>query len=87
MLYTSVFQPNLANIRYLYGLWYTSLCYYKASAAMTSKSSLSYTARAEHHDNPIAVKLFQIAEAKKSNVVISADLTTTDELLEIADSI
>ena len=54
---------------------------------MTSKSSLSYAARAERHDNPIAVKLFQIAEAKKSNVVISADLTTTDELLEIADSI
>ncbi len=52
---------------------------------MTSKSTLSYAERARQHDNPIARKLFEIAEAKKSNVVVSADLTTTKELLELAD--
>jgi orotidine-5'-phosphate decarboxylase len=53
---------------------------------MSSKSSLSYAERAKAHPNPLAKKLFEIAEAKKSNVVVSADLTTTKSLLDIADS-
>ena len=39
-----------------------------------------------HLVNSVAIKLFEMAEAKESKVVLSADLTTTDELLEIADS-
>ncbi|KAJ5902704.1 hypothetical protein N7495_003232 [Penicillium taxi] len=52
---------------------------------MSSKSKLTYGARASSHPNPLARKLFQVAEAKKSNVTVSADVTTTKELLELAD--
>lgn len=53
---------------------------------MTSKSNVSYAERARRHDNPVVKKLFDIAETKRSNLVLSADLTTTRELLELADS-
>jgi orotidine-5'-phosphate decarboxylase len=52
---------------------------------MSSKSQLTYGARAANHPNPLARKLFQVAEAKKSNVTVSADVTTTAELLDLAD--
>jgi hypothetical protein len=53
---------------------------------MASKSTLTYTQRAARHPNPLVKKLFEIADRKKTNVVLSADLTTTKELLAIADS-
>ena len=52
---------------------------------MASKSSLTYAARAKQHPNLVARRLFELAEEKKSNVVVSADLTTTKELLYLAD--
>lgn len=52
---------------------------------MSSKSQSTYGARAANHPNPLARKLFQVAEAKKSNVTVSADVTTTAELLDLAD--
>lgn len=52
---------------------------------MSSKSQLTYAVRAESHPNPLARRLFQVAEAKKSNVTVSADVTTTKELLDLAD--
>ncbi|OCT49339.1 Orotidine 5'-phosphate decarboxylase [Cladophialophora carrionii] len=54
---------------------------------MASKSTCSYAQRAAKHSNPLVKKLFEIAERKKTNVVLSADLTTTKELLAIADSL
>ncbi|KAL4917233.1 Orotidine 5'-phosphate decarboxylase domain-containing protein [Aspergillus aurantiobrunneus] len=52
---------------------------------MSSKSHLPYATRATNHHNPLTAKLFSIAEAKKSNVTVSADVTTTAELLDLAD--
>ncbi|PTU18593.1 hypothetical protein P175DRAFT_0503389 [Aspergillus ochraceoroseus IBT 24754] len=52
---------------------------------MSSKSTLTYGARAKNHPNPLTKKLFEIAEAKKTNVTVSADVTTTKELLDLAD--
>lgn len=52
---------------------------------MTSKSNISYAERARRHDISVVKKLFDIAERKKSNLVLSADFTTTSELLELAD--
>lgn len=52
---------------------------------MSSKSQLTYSVRAQSHPNPLARKLFQVAEEKKSNVTVSADVTTTKELLDLAD--
>lgn len=52
---------------------------------MSSKSTLSYTERAKQQAHPVARRLFEIAETKKSNVVVSADITTTKELLKLAD--
>ncbi len=53
---------------------------------MASKSHLPYALRAKNHPNIMARKLFQLADAKKSNVVVSADVTTAQELLDLADS-
>jgi len=54
---------------------------------MSSKSSWTYGKRAEASTNPLLRKLFAIAESKKSNVTVSADLTSTDALLALADSL
>lgn len=53
---------------------------------MASKTQMSFTARAETHKHPLVKELFVLAEKKQSNVVLSADLTTTEALLDIADS-
>ncbi|KAI9374003.1 Orotidine 5'-phosphate decarboxylase domain-containing protein [Aspergillus egyptiacus] len=52
---------------------------------MSSKSHLSYAARATNHPNPLTRKLFTIAEEKQTNVTVSADVTTSAELLDLAD--
>ncbi|KAL2788735.1 Orotidine 5'-phosphate decarboxylase domain-containing protein [Aspergillus keveii] len=52
---------------------------------MSSKSHLPYAARAANHPNPLTKKLFSIAEEKKTNVTVSADVTTSAELLDLAD--
>lgn len=52
---------------------------------MSSKSSLTYSIRAVFHSHPVARKLFMIAEAKRSNLIISADFNNTNDLLECAD--
>lgn len=53
---------------------------------MASRTQLSFAARADNHAHPLVKELFQLAEKKQSNVVLSADLTTTNELLDMADS-
>ncbi|KAL9125487.1 MAG: hypothetical protein Q9217_005316 [Psora testacea] len=52
---------------------------------MASKSHLTYSARASQHKQPVVKKPFELAETKKSNVIISADLTNTSDLLNLAD--
>jgi len=52
---------------------------------MTSKSNLSYSIRAKNHDNLLVQELFRVAEEKKTNLVLSADLTTSEELCRVAD--
>ncbi|KAI1917684.1 orotidine 5'-phosphate decarboxylase [Ophidiomyces ophidiicola] len=54
---------------------------------MASKSQMSYEQRAQNHPNPLARRLFQIATEKQSNIVVSADLTSTKELLNLADQL
>ncbi|KAL9109022.1 MAG: hypothetical protein Q9227_006262 [Pyrenula ochraceoflavens] len=54
---------------------------------MTSRSILTYEARAKRHPNALAKKLFEIASSKQTNVVLSADVTTTRDLLSLADSL
>lgn len=43
--------------------------------------------RREHFRNPVARKLCEIAAAKKSNLILSADVTSSDELLTLADKL
>lgn len=52
---------------------------------MATKSSASYADRAKSHANALARRLFEIAESKQTNITVSADLTTTKELLAIAE--
>ncbi|KAK4140967.1 Orotidine 5'-phosphate decarboxylase domain-containing protein [Dichotomopilus funicola] len=54
---------------------------------MASLSKLPFPERAVAHPHPVAKRLFQIAETKKSNLVISADLTDSESLLQCADSL
>ena len=53
---------------------------------MSNKTEVSYSERAKSHPHPLAKRLFKIAERKQTNIVLSADLITTQELLTIADS-
>ena len=52
---------------------------------MSSLSNLSYGESAARHQHPVAKRFFEIAEAKKSNLIVSADFSTTEELLKSAD--
>ena len=52
---------------------------------MSNKNGLSFSQRADEHPHLLVKKLFQVAERKQTNIVLSADLTTTKELLAIAD--
>ena len=52
---------------------------------MSSLSDLTYEARAAKHRNPLARQLFSLAARKGTNVVVSADVTTSQELLDLAD--
>ncbi|KAK3677292.1 orotidine 5'-phosphate decarboxylase [Recurvomyces mirabilis] len=54
---------------------------------MTSLSTKSYSTRGEQHAHPLARRLFDIAEAKQSNLVLSADFTDSKSLLQAADSL
>ncbi|TDZ24719.1 Orotidine 5'-phosphate decarboxylase [Colletotrichum orbiculare MAFF 240422] len=47
----------------------------------------TYAQRSLYHRHPVARKLFEIAETKKSNLIISADLTNTSDLLKCADDL
>ena len=53
---------------------------------MASKDTLPYGQRAAKHPNPLARKLFEIADRKKTNLVLAADVDTSKELLAMADS-
>lgn len=52
---------------------------------MASKSNLPFGKRGEIHKHPVTKRLFQIAESKQSNLVISADFTDSKSLLKCAD--
>ncbi|KAI5290600.1 orotidine 5'-phosphate decarboxylase [Ascosphaera aggregata] len=52
---------------------------------MASRSSTPFAKRAISHPNPLARQLFNLALEKQSNLVLSADVTTCAELLDLAD--
>ena len=51
---------------------------------MTSRSTLTYAERAARHSHPVARMFLETAERKELNVIVSADLTTSAELLKCA---
>uniref|UniRef100_A0A671SPI0 Uridine 5'-monophosphate synthase n=1 Tax=Sinocyclocheilus anshuiensis TaxID=1608454 RepID=A0A671SPI0_9TELE len=58
------------------------------SAPKKSCKELSYGARAALPDtHPLAARLLKITEDKKTNLCVSADVTRSEELLEIADAL
>lgn len=48
---------------------------------------LTYAERAKSAQHPVARRLFQLMEAKRSNLAVAADVTASAELLELAESI
>ncbi|KAK7995675.1 orotidine 5'-phosphate decarboxylase PyrG [Apiospora arundinis] len=55
--------------------------------SISQGSQKSYQERSLHHPHPVARRLFQVAELKKSNLVISADFTESKSLLACADEL
>ncbi|KAK6858873.1 orotidine 5'-phosphate decarboxylase [Apiospora arundinis] len=55
--------------------------------SVSQGSQKSYQERSLHHPHPVARRLFQVAELKKSNLVISADFTESKSLLACADEL
>lgn len=51
------------------------------------KKRFSYEEKLSKTEHPIAKKLLEIAIEKKSNLIVSADVMTTAELLDLADKI
>ncbi|WP_144282510.1 orotidine-5'-phosphate decarboxylase [Chryseobacterium echinoideorum] len=51
------------------------------------KTRLSYQQKFEFAQHSVSKKLLEIALAKESNLIASADVTTTQELLELADKV
>lgn len=50
-------------------------------------SSLSYGKRAELIENKVGKKLLELMERKKTNLAVAADVTTTEELINLADTV
>lgn len=49
-------------------------------------SRIPYEKRAEGCKNAVAKRLFKLMASKKSNLAVAADVTTSAELLKIADA-
>ncbi|RMZ91651.1 hypothetical protein DV736_g1084, partial [Chaetothyriales sp. CBS 134916] len=54
---------------------------------MSNKAAITFTQRGQEHVHPVAQKLFHLAERKQTNLVLSADVTTTEDLLAIANDL
>ncbi len=50
-------------------------------------TTLSYTERAKHSASPMAKQLLQLMDAKKTNLALSADVTSAQQLLALADQL
>ena len=70
-LSTNKFQPSMATDK----------------APATLGSQLSFEARAQIATNPVSRKLFEIMHKKKSNLAISVDFTTCEEVLSLVDKV
>lgn len=51
-----------------------------------SISTLTYTERANYCLSSLAIRLLQLLDEKKTNLALSADVTSSSELLELADT-
>ncbi|MFN7096437.1 MAG: orotidine-5'-phosphate decarboxylase [Gammaproteobacteria bacterium] len=50
-------------------------------------TTLSYEQRAEHISHPLAKQLLSLMAIKKTNLALAADVTTSDQLLTLADKL
>lgn len=57
------------------------------SERIPTSQRLTYSARARHCINKLAQNLFILMDEKKTNLAVSADVTTSSELLELANRI
>ncbi|XP_043280849.1 uridine 5'-monophosphate synthase [Venturia canescens] len=51
----------------------------------TKRLKLSFSSRAKLSKRPMATKLFELMDTKETMICLAADLTKTDEILELAD--
>ncbi len=57
------------------------------TVAFEEKKRLTYEQKLEVCEHSVAQKILQIALEKKSNLIVSADVTSTDELLALAEKV
>ncbi len=57
----------------------------KPVVKVSEEVRMKYEEKLQLQDHPVAKKLIEIALAKKSNLIVSLDVTTTKEILELAE--
>ena len=50
-------------------------------------STKTYAERASAHSNPAAKRLLEVMDRKKTNLCVSVDVTTTQEVLDIVKAV
>ncbi|XP_069685152.1 uridine 5'-monophosphate synthase isoform X2 [Periplaneta americana] len=58
-----------------------------SGGADQNRMTLSYAARADHAQNPVAAKLFKLMEEKQTNLCVAADVTNASKLIALAHSV
>lgn len=61
--------------------------YISCKSTVSERTTLTYAARSKLATSPVAKKLLNLMDVKKTNLCVAADLTTAQQILDLADLI